>query len=65
MTARCCKKTKDSFIFIFCLWLLFFQVCIKYYYFFPYKIIIQLSPEVEVNSGNDRDVKRRGIYLAL
>ena len=42
-----------------------FQVCIKYYYFFPYKIIIQLSPEVEVNSGNDRDAKRRGIYLAL
>ena len=26
----------------------FFQVCMKYYYFFPYKIIIQLSPEVEV-----------------
>ena len=43
----------------------FFQVCMKYYYFFPYKIIIQLSPEVEVNSGNDRDAKRRGIYLAL
>ena len=42
----------------------FFQVCMKYYYFFPYKIIIQLSPEVEVNSGNDRDAKRRGIYLA-
>ena len=43
----------------------FFQVCMKYYYFFPYKIIIQLYPEVEVNSGNDRDAKRRGIYLAL
>ena len=25
MTARCCKKAKNSFIFIFCLWLLFFK----------------------------------------
>ena len=31
-----------------------------------YKVLIQLSPEGEVNSGGIyRDEKRRGIYLAL